>query len=70
VGAAAGKLIAVDPDAPGARANEAADAVERGRLAAAVCPEQRHDLSPAHFKIDPKQDFLAGVAGLDAARDQ
>ena len=51
----------------GQRAELAGESEERGRLACAVCPEQREDLAATHDEVEVAHRGLAAVPGREPA---
>ena len=65
-----GDVGAVEHDTARVRSDEAADGVQRGRLAAAVGAEHRHHLALRHLVVDPAQDLLGAVGDVQALHAQ
>src|SRR6185503_13499698 len=59
------ELAALEAHRSGAIADDAHDRLERGRLAGAVAPEQRHDLAFTHVEIDAVEDMGLAVPGFE-----
>src|SRR5205807_2441623 len=66
VGPRAGDLAPREPDAPGARADEAVDRLQERRLAGAVRPDDGHDLAGLDAQRDAAQHERRVVPGLEA----
>ena len=63
-------VLAVERDRALARVEQAADRLERGRLAGAVRPDQRHDLALVDLDRDALERVDLAVVGVDVVELQ
>src|SRR5439155_19099998 len=59
------QLPVAEPHRARPSTNDAHDRLERGRLAGAVAPEQRHHLARPHLEVDAVEDMRFVVPGVE-----